>query len=156
MSTVNKPQFIGLLGLNTSKAESAANTYTGLNVELPSTAGAKRVYITNIVLDISPPSVEASQDNSVVGALMVGYQERTASAHVGVSGVIGLIRERIRADATPDPTLHTGNAPFQREGVRIRVPKTGDGKYFIYLEVCGTGNAAASTIYARVEYIVEK
>jgi hypothetical protein len=129
--------------VNSSKAESGANTLTLRNVEIPGSAGARGVFVKNGRFNVSEPDIEDAI-NYVEGAIYVGKLEPSAIGNLGTEGCIGYLKEMINSDGTDilDKAQH-GSEEVVRD---VPVPPTADGKYYITMVVEGEGNANTKSV----------
>lgn len=130
---------------NASLAESAVNTYTNTIKEITGTSSAKAVFIRSSQIDVVKPDLEDAI-NWTYGRVLAGnHENRTSRASLGTAGVFGLVDEMLNSDAT-DVIAESNKSPTDCVAY-VPVPRDADGKFYITLEVEGSGNAAAKGIY---------
>jgi hypothetical protein len=129
---------------NSSKTESAANTATTDQVEIPGSAGAKQVFIRRIELDIVEPDYVAASNTTTRAAACAGKIDATGS-WVSQPGVITSKSIRI---------LSTGAAgfaaimdgPSEANGRWEVFKDNNDGKFYITFVVHGNNNTGAKAV----------
>lgn len=142
--------------LNFSKAESAANTMTRETKEVPMSEGARRVFIEDIMLDATEPSVVASTKTMVEVMLSRAKLDADPGGiDLSEDGVVHKIESITWSDATPLPILMKQPGPKDREGP-FEVYRHRDGKFYVTLCVKGTNLTAAATAYAHIEFSIER
>jgi hypothetical protein len=142
--------------LNVSKAESAANTLTYDQYEVPNSQGAKRVFLEDIMLTVSHPDLVAST-KTMVEAIAIRGKLDAAPGAVNISqvGAVHQISSNIWCDATPLPVAVDGSVPDDREGP-FEIPKYRDGKFYLTLAIKGTACTAVKTVYCHAEFSIER
>lgn len=138
---------------NGSKAESAANTMTYDNVEVPESYGAKRVFVVRAEMDVSVPDyIAASQ--TLTGACLIAGKTAPSAVEISEPGAITSVRAiQLSTGAAQFASMHHG--PDQAQG-HWEVPRNAaDNKFYITVGVKGGGNTNAKTVYYRVDFEVE-
>lgn len=137
---------------NGGKTESAANTMTYENVEIPDTMLAKRVWIVRAELDCSWPEYVAAQNTST-GMIIGTGKTAPASVSINQDGVISS-RKHSKFSTGAAQFACFAEGPEQAEG-HFEVFKHMDGKFYFTIGILGVQNTAAGSCAYRVDFEIE-
>jgi len=137
--------------VNTSIVETAANTLTPLQVEVPNSIGAKAVVMKYAELEVDLPDIVATR-SVTYGLLQVGKKTPTATNLSQADAVMNAnVVEEGGAGPVTKGLLISG--PECRD-CRIPIRSEQDGKYYVTLAVKGVNNTGAKNCYLRAEFEV--
>jgi len=144
---------IHLEGYNSSKVESAANTLTYENVEVPNSSGARNVHLVRAELDPDAPEYVAASDTVVVAIAILGKSTPTSVDLAQVGAITTKSITKFSTGAAQFAAVVSG--PDQAQG-RWEIPKNpSDGKYYFTIAVKGSNNVAAKYVRYRCDFEVE-
>lgn len=134
--------------------ESAANTINYANVEVPNSAGAKKVMLRHAELDLDQPNRTTAGVASCQSTILVGKQAPTTVALSG-SGCLFTTKIWQLHDGTNTIGLN-GEGPVRQNDMMVPIGKDADGKYYVTVAVKGLSNAAAVSVNYRLDFLVER
>ena len=136
---------------NGTVTESAANTITNSQVEVPNSYGAKKVFVRSAELDPFEPDVVASGWSKTYAVACAGKQTPT-SATLADQGAFTTKEKRLWCASTA-PVVRATDGPDQYMGPRQIFPDQ-DGKFYVTIAVLGSGNSAAKNVRYNIEFMV--
>lgn len=138
---------------NGSKAESAANTMTYDNVEIPDSIGAKRVFIIRAEIDVDQPEYVAASNTFTMGIVQAGKLSPSAATINEPGAITSKTFMKLSTGAANFAAIVEG--PDQAQG-RWEVYKApNDNKYYFTVGIKGLARTAAGVITYRVDFEIE-
>lgn len=138
---------------NGSKTETAANTMTYDNVEVPDSQQAKKVYIVRAELDVAAPDYVAASNTATIANVIAG---KTAPTDPGISeagAITSKSCQKFSTGAAGYAAIVEG--PDQAQGRWEVFKNPSDGKFYFTVGVKGVLNTGAKTAYYRVDFEIE-
>jgi len=135
---------------NNSKNESANNTLTYENVEVPNSNGALEVHVIASEIDCKDPSYVAAQVTKCYASLISGKVIPTTPL-ISEPGAFHTVEKTILSTGAAGFAAYI-HGPSQVRGY-FNVPKSAlDGKFYITACLLGVQNTATMSMYWRLDF----
>jgi hypothetical protein len=140
--------------LNRSLVETAANTFTAEEVEVPNTAGAHKVVMTRCLVETTLSEGIAATQTETRGSVSVGQVKSSLdSAGQILANNLGVAALGFNGCYGVGRALACGENLKECFPSR-EVPKSSDGKFYVTLAVKGANNTVAKYVRIAAEFAV--